>query len=189
MKRTGKTLTLSGQMPPRLFGQQLFRDPHTILEYSNVLDVKRAWRVRDFSVWIQESANDFIGLTGPQQFGLECQLSSDDIPNAADWNNAGDNRAVGWGNLTYFLGDGQYKPAVAYQGSSKMLMNSEYWMMEDHIIQNKLTISAQALGAAGLEAVTNGYTLNYIVNLEEWDITPIESIVFNIKSKAQDLSS
>jgi hypothetical protein len=189
MKRTGKTMTLSGQMPERLFGQQMFRDPHTILEYSNVLDIKRAWRVKDFSCWIQELGNEFAGLTEPAQFGLDVQLSSDDIPNDSDWNNAGDNRAVGWGTLTYFLGDGQYKPALGFSGVSRMLMNSEYWMMDDHVVQNKLTISAGASGSAQLEGVTTGYTLNYIVNLEEYDITPVESIIFNIKSKAQDISS
>ena len=67
-------------------------------------------------------------------------------------------------------------------------MNSEYWLLPDHIIQNKLTIGAYAGGSSAIEGLT-GYSLNYIVNLEEWDITPIESIVFNIKSKAQDLSS
>jgi hypothetical protein len=61
--------------------------------------------------------------------------------------------------------------------------------MDDHVVQNKLTISAGASGNAQLEAITTGYTLNYIVNLEEYDITPVESIIFNIKSKAQDLSS
>tara|TARA_R110001583_G_C5579453_1_gene402781 strand:+ start:579 stop:1148 length:570 start_codon:yes stop_codon:yes gene_type:complete len=189
MKRTGKTLTLSGQLPTRQFGQQLFRDPHTILEYSNVLDIKRAWRVKDFSCWIQEFGLEFTPMNEPTQFALDVQLSSDDIPNAGDWNNAGDNRAVGWGTLTYYLGNGQYKPQAGFTGSSRMLMNSEYWMMEDHVIQNKLTISSQAMGDAILEGITSGYSLNYVVNLEEWEITPIESIVFNIKGAAQDLSS
>ena len=69
-----------------------------------------------------------------------------------------------------------------------MLINSDYWLMPDHIVQNKLTIGAYAGGPSTVESLA-GYSLNYIVNLEEWDITPIESIVFNIKSKAQDLSS
>jgi hypothetical protein len=51
-----------------------------------------------------------------------------------------------------------------------------------------LTISAQAPGSSDLEAAA-GYTLNYVVNLEEVEITPIESIVYNIKSKAQDLAN
>lgn len=188
MKRTGKTLTLSGQMPERSFGAALQVEPHTILEYANVLDIKRAWRVKDFHCWIQQQGNDFAGQTVGTQFGMNVQLSSDDIPNANDWNNAGDNRAVGWGALSYFFADGQYKPQ-SFTGTSLMLMNSEYWMMEDHVIQNKLTISASAAGNGALEGITTRYKLNYIVNLEEFDITPVESIVFNIKSKAQDLSS
>jgi len=60
--------------------------------------------------------------------------------------------------------------------------------MPDHIIQNKLTISAYSGGSSGVEGL-DGYTLNYIVYLEEYDITPSESIIYNIKGKAQDLSS
>jgi len=187
MKRTGKTLTLSGQMPKRLFGSPLNRDPHTILEYSNVLDINKAWKVKDFRVWIQENGVEFGATTQPTQFGLDTQLSTDNIPNQNDWNNAGENRAIGWGTLTYYLGDGQYKPQ-SFTGFSRMLINSEYFMHPDHLIQNKLTISAAALGNSILEGL-DGYTLNYIVYLEEYDITPIESIVFNIKSKAQDLAN
>ena len=69
-----------------------------------------------------------------------------------------------------------------------MLMHSEYWMKDDHVIQNRLDISASARGSQTVEGLT-GYTLNYIVNLEEVDITPTESIVYNIKSKAQDLQN
>ncbi|GAG63482.1 unnamed protein product, partial [marine sediment metagenome] len=63
----------------------------------------------------------------------------------------------------------------------------EYFMKDDHVIQNRLDISAAVKGNNTVESLT-GYTLNYIVNLEEIDITPTESIVYNIKSKAQDLS-
>lgn len=188
MKRTGKTLTLSGQMPKRLFGEQIFRNPHTILEYSNVLDINRAWRVVDFHCWIMENDKELGVLTNNTQFGVDVQLSTDDIPNPQDWYNAGDNRAIGWSALSYFIGDGQYKPTASFLGASRMLMNSEYWLLPDHIVQNKLTISAYSGGSSAVEGL-DGYTLNYIVNLEEWDITPTESIVFNIKSKAQDLSS
>ena len=188
MKLTGRTLTLSGQMPKRLFGQQIFRDPHTILEYANVLDLSRAWRVKDFKCWIMENDKDLGLLANNTQFGLDVQLSTDSIPNTGDWNNASDNRAVGWGTLTYFLGDGQHKPTAAFAGFSRMLMNSEYWMLPDHVVQNKLTISAYAGGASSVEGLT-GYTLNYIVELEEIEITPTESIIYNIKSQAQDLQN
>ena len=188
MKKTGKTLTLSGQMPPRLFGEQLFRNPHTILEYANVLDINKAWKVKDFKCWIQETGNELAkpSTTECGVFGMDVQLSTDDIPYSKDWNNAGDNRAIGWGTLSYYLTNGVYKPQ-SFSGFSRMLMHSEYFMHPDHLVQNKLTISAAALGNSIIENL-NRYTLNYIVYLEEYDITPIESIVFNIKGKAQDLS-
>lgn len=185
MKRTGKILTLSGQLPKRNFASPLSRDPHTILEYSNVLDISKAWRVIDFKCWIQETALE-MGINKEVAIGMDVQLSTDEIPNGPDWNNAGENRAVGWGTLSYWVTQANLKPTIVMAGHSRMLMNSEYWMMSDHVIQNKLTISAQAPGSSDLEAA-NGYTLNYIVNLEELDITPTESIVYNIKSKAQDI--
>ena len=187
MKNTGKTLTLSGQMPLRQFQEPLERDPHTILEYSNVLDLSRAWRVKDFKCWIAGTAAD-MGLNKEVAIGLDVQLSTDNIPNGPDWNNAGENRAVGWGTLSYWCTQSNIKPSSVIGGNARMLMNSEYWMLPDHVVQNKLTISAQAPGSSDLEGST-GFILNYIVNLEEIIITPIESIVFNIKSKAQDLEN
>ena len=184
MKRTGKILTLSGTMPPRLFGQQLHRDPHTILEYSNVLDINKAWKVKDFRVWVKESE---FGQTSDGYFTLDTQLSTDNIPNDVNWNDAGENRAIGWGTLAYNCNAMTSKPQSA-AGTPRSLDNSEYWMHPDHLVQNLLTISAHAFGDQSTSE-TKSYTLNYIVYLEEYDITPTESIVFNIKGKAQDLSS
>jgi len=188
MKRTGKTLTLSGQMPKRLFNQQLFRDPKTILEYSNVLDINKAWKVKDFRCWIQETGLELGPISENATFGLDVQLSSDDIPNNNAWNNAGDNRAIGWGTLAYALSDTFAGKTQSFSGVQRMLLNSEYFMHPDHLVQNKLTISAQGTGGNSVIEGLTGYTLNYIVYLEEYDITPSESIIFNIKGKAQDLS-
>ncbi|AXH78514.1 MAG: hypothetical protein [Circular genetic element sp.] len=187
MKSTGRTMTLSGQMPKRLFGAGLHRDPYTILEYANVLDISKAWKLLDFKCWIQEDSQNLGAFAEPFQFGLDVQLATDVIPDEPMWNNAGDNRAVGFGTLTYYVGDGQYKPAISFTGASRMLMHESYWMKDDHVIQNRLDISAAAKGNNTVESL-EGYTLNYIVNLEEIDITATESIVYNIKSKAQDLS-
>jgi len=185
MKRTGKTLSLSGQLPKRTFLQTLFRDPTTILEYANVLDLTRAWKVKDFKCWIQETGLEFGTVSAPNSFGIDVQLSTDDIPGSAQWNNAGDNRGVGWGTLSYNLSDGQYKPQT-FSGVSRMLIHSEYWMQPDHLIQNKLTLSAQCSGTNSALEAMDGYTLNYIVYLEEYDITPVESIMFGIKGIAQN---
>lgn len=187
MKKTGKTLTLSGQLRKRLFLEQLFRDPKTILEYSNVLDINKAWKVKDFRCWIQETGTELGGITENATFGIDVQLSTDDIPNSGDWNNAGDNRAIGWGTLSYALSDTYAGKTQSFTGVQRMLLNSEYFMHPDHLIQNKLTLSAQGTGANQAVENLTGYTLNYIVYLEEYDITPIESIVFNIKGKAQDV--
>jgi len=188
MKKTGKTLTLSGQMDKRLFLTQFFRDPKTILEYSNVLDLKKAWKVKDFRCWIQETGTQLGAITENATFGIDVQLSTDDIPNSNDWNNAEENRAIGWGTLSYALSDTYAGKTNAFNGVQRMLLNSEYWMHPEHLVQNKLTISAQGTGANAQIEGLDGYTLNYIVYLEEYDITPDESIIFNIKGKAQNVS-
>jgi hypothetical protein len=188
VKKTGKTLTLSGQMDKRLFNQQLFRSPKTILEYANVLDLNKAWKVKDFRCWVQETGLELGSITENATFGLDVQLSTDDIPNSGDWNNAEENRAIGWGTLSYALSDTYAGKTQAFSGVQRMLLHSEYWMHPDHLIQNKLTISAQSTGANSVIEGLDGYTLNYIVYLEEYDITATESIVFNIKGKAQNVS-
>lgn len=188
MKKTGKTLTLSGQMDKRPFGFRLERFPKTILEYANVLDLNKAWKVIDFRCWVQETGAQMGAISENATFGLDVQLSTDDIPNNPDWNNAEENRAIGWGTLSYALSDTFAGKTQTFTGVQRMLLHSEYWMHPDHLVQNKLTISAQGTGANATIEGLEGYTLNYIVYLEEYDITPSESIVFNIKGKAQNVS-
>ncbi len=175
-------------MDKRLFTQQLFRAPKTILEYANVLDLNKAWKVKDFRCWIQETGLELGAITENATFGLDVQLSTDDIPNSNDWNNAADNRAIGWGTLSYALSDSFAGKTQSFTGVQRMLLNSEYFMHPDHLIQNKLTISAQGTGGNSVIEGSTGYTLNYIVYLEEFDITASESIIFNIKGKAQNVS-
>jgi len=188
MKSTGRLMTLSGQMPKRLFDSPLERDPYTILEYANVLDINRAWRVLSMRCWIQEDTTE-LGFLDDGMISFDVQLNTDDIlfPNAM--NNAGDNRAVGFGNMLYSVSSGFYKSSSpAYTGAPRGIMNQEYFIHPDRIVQNKLVLCASGDGAQALTENKPGYTMNYIVYLEEVDITPTESIVYNIKSKAQDIS-
>jgi len=166
---------------------ELDRDPHTILEYSNVLDINRAWRVLDFKAWIQEDTAQ-LGFTIPGLIGFDVQLSTDEIPNSNDWNNAGENRALGWGTFGYNCMDCTYDLRAGFTGAPRILMPGDYFMHPDRIVQNKLTIGAAGSGADALVENKPGYTMNYIVYLEEVEISPQESIIYNIKSKAQDIS-
>ena len=92
MKRTGKTLTLSGLLPAKLFGSQIFRDPVTILEYSNVLDITRAWKVKDVRCFLKSNALE-LGFLEDCLINVRYQMNTDDIPNSNDWYNAGANRS------------------------------------------------------------------------------------------------
>lgn len=189
MKKTGRTMTLSGQLPRRNFQQQLFRNPHPILEYANVLDINRAWRVKFYQTWVQETPTE-MGFQDGCYWTVDTQLSTDNIPGNTMWNNAGENRAIAWETLAYDSNRASFKGVDPGSPSGEIprnLMNVETWIHPDHIIQNKLTISAHAFGTNYAENAT--YVLNYIVELEEVEISPSESIVFNIKSKAQDLET
>lgn len=181
-------MTLSGQLPKRPFGKKLESDPHTILEYSNVLDINRAWKVKEFKCWIQEDV-EALAFTIPGYIGFDVQLSTDEIPSASMWNNAGENRALGWGTFGYNCADNTYDLRAGFTGAPRILMPGDYFIHPDHVVQNKLTISAVGEGADNLVENKPGYTMNYIVYLEEVEITPNESIIFNIKSKAQDLET
>lgn len=188
MKSTGRLMTLSGQMPKRLFESPLERDPYTILEYANVLDINRAWRVLSMRCWIQEDVAG-LGFLNNGIIAFDVQLNTDDILFPSAMNNAGDNRAVGFGNLLYSVADNWTKsPSPTFTGAGRGIVNQEYFIHPDRIVQNKLVLCAAGNGSQALTENTGGYTMNYMVYLEEVDITPTESIVYNIKSKAQDIS-
>lgn len=190
MKRTNRTMTLAGTTPRKLFGSQLFRDPITILEYSNVLDINKAWRIKSMRCWIKDTLQE-MSIPSDCNINIRYQLNTDDIPYSGDWFNAGDNRAICFGTTAYSLNGYAWKPAGAFSGSGVALLNEEVFIKPEHIIQNKLTLGYMGIGPQDVveSASTVGYSLNYLVELEEWDITPVESIIFNIKAKAQDLSS
>ena len=92
MKRTGKTLTLSGLLPAKRFGSPIFALPEPILEYSNVLDIKRAWKVKDVRCFLKSDALD-MGFTQDCLINFRFQLNTDEMPNRNDWYNAGDFRS------------------------------------------------------------------------------------------------
>jgi len=187
MKRTGKTLTLSGQIPRQQINQDLGQAPHTILEYSNVLDINKAWKVSTFRVWIHEGDGGELALTDDAYITLRAQLNTDEMPAINSmWNNAGENRALGWSNTLYNSLAPGYRLGV-YANSGMGIVNQSYFIHPDHLIQNKLIIACDAKGGQSTENAF--FTCNYIVYLEEYDITPTESIIFNIKGKGQDLSS
>ena len=188
MKRTNRTMTLSGMMEGGQMGGDMHRFTKVILEYSNVLDINRAWRVKDFKFWLASNVNE-IGFTDDAIFNLDVQLSTDEMtgPIRDGYWNAGDNRAIGWGFKTYSAYNYPYKHA-GYTPAGICCRFTEEILTEDHIIQNYLQIAASVKGG-GVGTENKPYNVNYIVELEEWDITPVESIVFNIKSKAQDIEN
>ncbi|AXH78424.1 MAG: hypothetical protein [Circular genetic element sp.] len=187
MKRTGKTLTLSGQLPQNQFGRQFGSNPQTILEYSNVLDINKAWKVVSYRVWVHETEASQMGFVDESMFTLYSQLNTDAVQNVpAIWNNAEINRAIGFSNTLYNCTAPAYRTGV-FSDAGVGIQNQSYFIQPEHIIQNNLVLATKAKGS-GIGTENGTYTVNYIVYLEEYDISANESIVFNIKSKGQDLS-
>jgi hypothetical protein len=184
-------MTLAGTTPYTLFTGEMHRQPLTILEYSNVLDISKAWRVKNFRVWIKSSAQE-MNLLADSLLNLKYQLNTDDMD--IGYFNIGDNRTIGMGTTAYNVSGYGYNPdkslTLGFSGAGVQLMNEEVFMKEDHVVQNKLVLGYQVIGPQQVvEAASNMYMCNYLVELEEYDISPTESIIFNIKAKGQDLSS
>lgn len=186
MKRTGKTLTLSGQLATRMFGVDIGTDPTTILEYGNVLDINKAWKVVSYRCWIQERDGAALGLTDESMPVLYTQLNTDYVrPSVSGWYNAEINRSIAYSNTLYNCTVPSYRSGV-YSNSGVGIQNQTYFIQPEHIIQNNLILGSQMQGGGSAENAS--YTLNYIIYLEEYDISATESIIFNVKSKGQDLS-
>lgn len=178
MKRTKRTLTLRGthtfQVSPKFDFEQ-------ILDYANVLDISMGWKVRDYEVMIQ---NPNLGSAFVREdLSLETILATDTLETG--WaggdprQDMSDNRQIAWGNQLYKCG---VSPTATVFG-----LNSTHEIVDpDHLVQNQLNIgfriSADPAVVEGVEVVCN-----WIVYLDEYNITPSESIVFNIKGQAQDV--
>jgi hypothetical protein len=182
MKDNQGTMVLSGVLEDVVYGE-FITNVKTILEYSNVLDITKAWRVKDFKVWLKSTPEE-IGIANWGNMAIRCQLNTDDLGRESWWN-AGDNRAIAFMEVSYGLNSYNDKQSFG-QPTPPNFRNSDYYMQPDHIIQNRLDIAASVMFP---ESSGMPVELNYIIYLEEVNISPIESIVFNIKSKAQDLSS
>jgi len=175
MKSTGRTLTLRGTMEP-FKGNGDFHSEN-ILDYSNVLDISKAWKLRYCQVWFVDSPTRTTYMGG-QENSLAIVLSTE-LP-APVQNRADDNRLIAWINQCYSAG-GKVTGANGHG-----MLNEQVVIDPDHIIQKELNISMQYL--SGTAGENTDVEVNYIVYLEEVQITPTESIISTIKQSAQSLN-
>lgn len=177
MKATGRTLTLRGTAS-NIPGNGVYTN-FNILEYANVLDINKAWRVR----WFEVLPTNLKAQTDCR-FTVKSILATDDIVSSGPEQIFEDNRQIGWNNDQYLVGrDGAQQQTSSAQGftASKIIIDP------DHIIQRRLDINIAVAGAIAAEA--EKYKVNYIVYLEEFQITANEAIISNIKSVAQDVDN
>ncbi len=173
MKTTGKTLTLRGTLD-----QATWDDWNTknILDYANVLDINKAWRLR----WVETWMSTPLGLVAPgSRTDISITTQLDTEQNAFPFNRADDNRQIAWGSLTYSMGRA---PGTKCHG----VIGSQVIIDPDHIIQKELNINFLPAGDSLLEGTL--IDINYIVYLEEVQISPAESIISTIKQSAQSLN-
>lgn len=179
MKDAKQTMTLRGNVE---ITEGVGYEFHNIFEYANVLDIGKGWKIDGYRVWIQDyrlgtQSNDYSSAS------VETFLSTDVNILSTMQGNCQDNRQIAWGNYTMGLGSGDKATTSSVQGCR----NEFVWTDPDHLIQDQLNLWTR-FGAAN---VVEGQTrrLNYIVYMRQYDISPAESIIQNIKSKAQDLQS
>ena len=143
MKRTGQTLTLSGQLPTLPAGKDILFAPQSILEYGNVLDINRAWKVVSYRVWLAEREGAALGLTDESMLTLYSQLNTDTIQAVPHLgNNAEINRSIAWSNTLYNCTVPVYKTG-SYSNSGVGIVNQSYFIKPEHIVQNNLILATQ----------------------------------------------
>ncbi len=177
MKDMKSTMTLRGNVQiTEGAGYEL----HNIFEYANVLDIGKGWKIDGYRVWIQDyrldsQSNDLSSCT------VESFLSTDTNILGTMQGNCQDNRQIAWGNYTMGLGSGDKVNTTRVQGCRDEFI----WTDPDHLIQDQLNLWTRFGASDVIEGTTR--RLNYIVYMRQFEVSPSESIIQNIKSKAQDL--
>jgi hypothetical protein len=175
MKKTGRTLTLRGKIKDCRFDEWTTKN---ILDYANVLDINKAWRLVYYMHWLADyPSRDSPGLG--QEYSINGMVSTDDL--VVVNSDAADNRQIAWSNQLFSTGG---KTAGAY---SDGMFNEQYVIDPDHIIQKQLDINFLPQGGTGMENLF--VDINYIVYLEEVQVTANESIISTIKQSAQNLEA
>jgi len=175
MKMTGKTLTLRGTMDSASMNGDFIVE--NILDYANVLDISKAWRLRWFEVWPFR----LVGTPGfaKDAISIETVLLTDSV-GPPDYNRADDNRQIAWGNQSYYGGHQTTSTSSGFVAGQNIVD-------PDHIIQKRLDIAFRSLCSSASE--NSAIDINYIVYLEEVEITANESIISTIKGSGQNIEA
>jgi len=186
MKDTKRRLTLRGSIDA-VVNAGFTQNGESILEYANVLDLKKAWKVDGYAVWPVGWRPGFLAEATTQSASIESFLATDgnitDSATVTIANNARDNRQIAWGNSYLSLGSGDKSTSLKNQ----TIRDQHYWIDPSHVVQNDLRLFLRLGASSDYEGQTK--KINYIIYLREVELTPSESIIQNIKSQAQDLSS
>jgi hypothetical protein len=183
-----RTLVGSFGMDMRANGQMEYKD-HVIFAFES-RDQTKSWRIEEIQVWL----NPMVDAGGDSRTILNYCLSTDflDAPTgttAANYReyarqyNASDNRGIAWGMVDYQNRDATTDdfripfPAI----NQGMIANGRRAI--NYLILNCITASeSKAISAE------NNF-VNYRIVMQEINVSPIESIMHQVRGMAQDVDT
>jgi hypothetical protein len=164
MRLTGKIRTLRGtvEFPARASSSAPANSAKRLL----ILDDGRiniGYKIVDFHIWNSKMSSDAVNDCFASQAHLALSLE----PTASDLPKASDNREIAW---------------AAYQTTAGGGVSSYNLTDPDHIVVRDLQIVFPQI-----KNTANVDTVNYYIQMEEYDITDTEAIISIIKEESQDV--
>tara|TARA_R100000781_G_scaffold106559_1_gene70607 strand:- start:1324 stop:1863 length:540 start_codon:yes stop_codon:yes gene_type:complete len=178
---TSKTYTIRGTLT--VADNAIMDYPLNILTYSSP-DRTKAWKIRKWWMWPKNVRAEIGSQDG--QFQLNAALTTDSwlINDAETITDVSENRNCGWLSAGYSIRHGA--------GASDFLADQsrgdipEGIIDEDRLITDRLYIVAQTTSESG---TSPSREWNYMVVVDAVKVTPLESVVQQLKGVGQDLEN
>ena len=165
---------------------------HVVFAYES-RDQTKSWRIKEIQCWL----NPMVESGGDNRAILNYCLSTDfltppaslgpsDLRIYAEQFNAEDNRGIAWGMTDYQNRDAAVTDfRVPGQGIIPFGMIADGRRAVNYLILNVLTASeGSAISASG----AGKNTINYRILMEEINVSPMESILHQVRGVSQDVS-
>jgi len=164
---------------------------HVIFAYE-AMDQNKAWKIKEMQIWL----SPLVSSGGDTRAILYGCLSTDFLTPPASGGtgdmriygrqyNAGDNRGIAWSMVDYQNRDsGSHDFRVPGQGIIPMAMIADDRMAVNYLILNTIIQSEGALVSPQEDSV-----VNYRIIMEAKKVSPMESIVHQIRGMAQDVDN
>ena len=185
--------TLVGSFDANMYaGGRMQVSEHIVFAYES-RDQTKSWRIKEIQCWL----NPMVEAGGDSRTILNYCLSTDFLNPPADATtpsiriyaeqfNAEDNRGIAWGMTDYQNRDASTADfRVPGQGIIPFGMIADGRRAVNYLILNTITASE---GSAILPSGPGKNTINYRILMEEIDVSPMESILHQVRGLSQDVS-